>query len=511
MRTLQPWRRFLGVLFFTLLSFAVMGYHPGLEDDGLYLSAIKAKLNPALYPHNADFFRLEMQATIFDSAMANFVRATGIPLAWSELLWELISIFAILFACHSIARQIFNRASARWAAVTMVAAMFTLPVAGTALFLVDQHLHPRTIATALILAAISSLLDGKGRRASLLLALSAFIHPIMAAFGASFCLFLTLALNDRAYAWVEGMCAIRAGSRTGAITAAELESGGRGVPAVAPLGWLFASASPGWRAALNMHSYFYLYKWEWYEWLGALAPLALFWLCWWWARRRGEDRLARFALAIFAFGVFQQLVAFVMLTPASLIRLAPFQPMRYLHLVYFALALVGGGLMGQFVLKKSLWRWLAYLVVLNGGMLVCQEAQYPASPHLELPGMEPGNDWLEACAWVKKNTPVDAYFALNPDYIDKPGVDSHGFRAMAERSSMADAIKDSAVVAQIPVLASAWVEQVKAEQGWDRFGPADFERLKRQFGVDWVIVTYPAAGGLDCRWHNRTLTVCRIP
>jgi hypothetical protein len=509
-RNLRLWRKYLGVLFFTLLSFAVMGYHPGLEDDGLYLSAIKAKLNPALYPHNAGFFRLEMQATIFDSAMAGFVRATGVPLAWSELLWQVIAIFAILFACHNIARRIFNGPGARWAAVAVVAAMFTLPVAGTALFLVDQHLHPRTIATALILAAISSLLDGRGRRASLLLALSAFIHPIMAAFGASFCLFLTLALNDRVNAWVEGMFATRASARTRMTRAPELESGEGSMPAVAPLGWLFASATPMWRAALNMHSYFYLYKWEWYEWLGVVAPLALFCVCWRWARRRGEDRLARFALAIFAFGVFQQFVAFVMLTPSSLIRLAPLQPMRYLHLVYFAMALAGGGLMGQFLLKKSVWRWLAYLAVLNGAMLVCQEVQYPATPHLELPGMAPHNDWLEACAWVKKNTPVDAYFALDPDYIDKPGVDSHGFRALAERSSLADAIKDSAVVAQIPILGNAWAEQVAAEQGWDRFGARDFERLKQRFGTDWVIVSNPPAGGLDCRWHNRTLAVCHI-
>ena len=60
----------LGVLLFTVLGFLVMGYHPGLEDDGIYLTAVKADLNPALYPYNAEFFRLQMEATVFDKWMA---------------------------------------------------------------------------------------------------------------------------------------------------------------------------------------------------------------------------------------------------------------------------------------------------------------------------------------------------------------------------------------------------------------------------------------------------------
>src|SRR5580698_9319999 len=123
----------LPLLVLTLGGFLVMGYHPGLEDDGVYLTAIKANLHPALYPHDSEFFRLQLQASAFDGAMAHFVRWTGIPLAWSELAWQLAALFIILWACRRIASQIFEEALAQWAAVAMVAAMFTLPVAGTAL------------------------------------------------------------------------------------------------------------------------------------------------------------------------------------------------------------------------------------------------------------------------------------------------------------------------------------------------------------------------------------------
>ena len=150
-----------GVLLFTILGFLVMGYHPGLEDDGLYLSAVKADLNPALFPYNANFFRLQLEATLFDGWMAHFVRWTGMSVAWAELLWQLVSLFLILWAVKRIADRLFDEESARWAGVALVAAMFTLPVAGTALYMVDQHLHPRSLATALILLAISRILDEK--------------------------------------------------------------------------------------------------------------------------------------------------------------------------------------------------------------------------------------------------------------------------------------------------------------------------------------------------------------
>ncbi len=38
-------------------SVAIHGYHYGIEDETIYLPAVKAHLNPALYPHDAIFFQ----------------------------------------------------------------------------------------------------------------------------------------------------------------------------------------------------------------------------------------------------------------------------------------------------------------------------------------------------------------------------------------------------------------------------------------------------------------------
>ena len=369
------------------------------------------------------------------------------PVAWAELFWQLVSLFLILWAVKKIADRLFAEDCARWAGVAFVAAMFTLPVSGTALYMVDQHLHPRSLATGLILLAVWRIFEQKRWQAALLLLMAFLLHPLMAAMGISFCFFLSLALRDsvhlRLRAWRNSVAAF----------------------AFVPLGWVFEPADPAWRKALDTRTYYYLFKWTWYEWLGALAPLFLFWLLWRIARKRGEILLARFAAAVFAYGVFQQLLAMAMLWSPSLVRLTPLQPMRYLHLVYFVFMLTAGCLLGKYALKRSVWRWAAFLLVANGCMFAWQRAEFSGSQHLELPGRPPANAWLQAFAWIREHTPEDAYFALDPHYMEAPGEDYHSFRALAERSQLADAVKDAAVVTQVPELGPVWARQVAGTGG----------------------------------------------
>src|SRR5579862_5702070 len=89
------------------LAMLILGYHPGLEDDAFYLAAIRHNLNPALFPHDADFFRLQFQATIFDALIADSVRLTHVPLLWTVFLWQFAGLFLILWSCLSIARRVF--------------------------------------------------------------------------------------------------------------------------------------------------------------------------------------------------------------------------------------------------------------------------------------------------------------------------------------------------------------------------------------------------------------------
>jgi hypothetical protein len=302
----------------------------------------------------------------------------------TELLFQFASIALILFGCRSIAGKLFKEKRAQWAGVALVSAMFTLPVAGTALFLVDQHLHPRAVATGIILLAVSRILEGKKWQAAPLLILAFLMHPIMAVMGISFCAFLSITTMERVHVWLRSWRAVEEGSIAAAV--------------FVPLGWLFEPPTPLWQRSLTTRTYFFLYHWAWYEWLGALAPLVLFWLLWRIARKRGETLIIRFALAVFLYGVFQMAVAMIMLGSPALIRLTPLQPMRFLHLLYFFLMLVAGCLIGRYLLKASVWRWAAFLVVINAGMLFAQRMQFAGSEHLELP--------RESSARTRPPTPI---------------------------------------------------------------------------------------------------------
>jgi hypothetical protein len=185
-------------------------------------------------------------------------------------------------------------------------------------------------------------------------------------------------------------------------------------------------------------------------------------------------------------------LAMVMTVPPRLIVLAHYQPMRNLQLVYLLLFMIMGGLLGKWALRDHAWRWLALFVPLCAVMFYVQCQRYPA--------------------WIRENTPSDAVFVLNPYHMILPGEDEHGFRALAQRSMLADAVKDSAPAAMFPdvPLAEHWEQQIKAQAGWEHFQAADFERLHREWGVTWTVLDKPGATAFTCPYANRILRVCKL-
>lgn len=468
------------ILLLAILGVLVHGYHLGIEDQDVYLAAIHKQLNPSLYPHNAEFFMTQMRATVFDKLIAVCVRVTHVRLEWLLFFAHIGSIFLILLGCWNIACRCFPGTAARWASVLLVTGLLTIPVAGTALYIVDQYLHPRALATAAILFAVIAVLDDRRIAATVWLVIAMLIHPMMAAFGVSYSVFL----------WWRKPAGIASYA-----------------PAALPL---LRPPSPAWQRAALGHRYYFISQWEWQEWLGIVAPLAL---VLWFAhlgRRQGRETLAHMCERLFYFGLFQFAVALALTLPRQWVRGAALQPMRWMHLFYLLFFVFAGGLIGEYVLREKLVRWLLLFVPLFGGMFYVQRQVFPASPHIEI-AIGPGdqNDWTRAFAWIRDNTPQEAYFALNPKYWDVPGEDNHGFRALAERSMMADDAKDPGSVKVFPELEDRWLEQINALDGWEHFGAPDLQRLHDRFGVEWVVLERDVCC-LPCPYQNRSVRVCRI-
>ncbi|MGA8489557.1 MAG: hypothetical protein WB711_03985 [Terriglobales bacterium] len=477
-------KNFLLLALLTLGALLVHGYHPWAEDAALYLPGVEKILHPELFPFNAQFFESHAHLTFFPNFIAASVRISHLSLEGVLFFWQLTSIFLFLFSCLELAKRCFIDEKARWAGVALIAALLTLPVAGTALYIMDQYLNPRNLVAFAAIFAVVKVIDGKYFQAALFLVFAAAIHPLMSVFVFSYCVVL-LGVKKFDLRFASLACLL-------------------------PFGISFGPPPPAYHQVALSHSYFYLLRWQWYEWLGALAPLVILW---WFSRIAGSRKLRNLDQLCRALIIYQlvYLVAAVVLSiPARFESLARLQPMRSLYLLYVLFFLFAGGLLGEYVLKNRIWRWAALFVPLCAGMLVVQLALFPASAHVEWPGAAPKNLWVQAFQWIRTNTPSDAIFALDPWYMHIPGEDENGFEAIAQRSMLADAVKASGAVSMFPAMADEWLRQMQAQSGWSKFQREDFRHLQVQYGVSWVVLQQPGIAGLDCPYQNAAVAVCKL-
>jgi hypothetical protein len=490
----------LGILLLSAAAFLIHGYHPYSEDAESYLPGIEKLLNPHLFPVHPEYFAMHAQMTLFPHLIAYTVRGLHVSLPWAVFLWQAASFFLFLAACWALMRRVFATRLACWSGLALVTALFTMPVAGTALYVMDPFLNPRNIFAFAEILAIVKVLDRRYIQAALLLLFGVMVHPLMTAYSITFCLLVVV--TDR---WP----AIRAVRRR-----LEQEQAEPVAPAFflfAPLKNLFSAPTDAYEQVAGSHRYQFLARWTWYEMLGGIAPIMIFWAFSRFARARRMQNLDLLSRATALFGAIYFVAGLAVSIPHRLEVFSLWQPMRSLRLVYILMLLFGGGLLGEFVLRRRVWRWAVVFLPLCGGMCWAQRNLYPGSAHIEWPEAQPRNAWVQAFEWVRDHTPENAVFAIDPYYMSAPGEDADGFRAVAQRSRLADAVKDSGVVELFPQIGDSWNAQVRAQTGIDSFRRQDFLRLGRDYGVSWVVLRQPGSGELECPYKNPVVMVCRLP
>jgi hypothetical protein len=479
------------LLLLTAGALLVQGYHPYAEDAEIYLPGVEKILHPGLFPAWREFFLAHASMTLFPNLIAFSLRVTHLPIEAGLFLWQVASIFLLLLACWELSGLFFSSARARWGGVCLVAALLTIPVAGTALYIMDQYLNPRNLAAFAGIFMAARTLEKKYVRALLWLAFAGSMHPLMWVFPFSFCLLF--------------------------VVMERFESHFKGTPTAGLAGALFLwmplapAASAAYHEAAKQHAYHYIQNWAWYELLGIVAPLGLFLWFGRTARRREWHLVERVSRAFVVYGLIYLVMALLVDLPSRFEALARLQPLRSLHFLYIVMFVLMGGFLAEYVLRDRVWRWLLLFVPLMVGMFVAQRALFPASAHVEWPGAAPKNPWEQAFVWIRQNTPEDAVFTLDPYYMQIEGEDEVGFRCLAERSRLADGVKDNGVVSMFPPLAEEWWGQVRDQSAWKNLGAEDFSRLKAKYGVSWVVVQQPGVGGIDCVYQNRDVRVCRLP
>jgi hypothetical protein len=475
-----------------VFSIVVHGYHEGTDDAAIYVPGIKKAADPSLYSFGSEFFMHHAGLSLFPQLVAAATWLARLPIGWSMLLWFAFTQFLLLYAAYELARQCFRSERARWAGVGLLAATLNVPVAGTALLIADSYLTARSLSTPLVLMSAVCLLGGRNRAACLWLLAGFLIHPQMAMYGVGFGLLIAL------------------GSRS-------CEQVGFSEPApVLPaiLFPLFVGLQPAqgaYREVLASRAYFLVTTWHWWEWVGVFAPLMILAACASLSLEPVLPAFPRLVKILIGLGLISTVVAIALAMGSDFPYLLRLQPMRSFHLIYVVFFVLLGGLMGEYLLRGQTWRWIVCFGALSAAMFALDVVTYPASPHIEWPGVRYGSTWLSSFFWIREHTPKDALFALDPDYLLKPGVDLHGFRAIAERSMLADREKDSGAASIFPDLAEHWKEQSAAQSDWEHVSGERLQSLRARYGVSWVLLENSTpVSGLVCPYSNGELRVCRI-
>ncbi|MBS1816015.1 MAG: hypothetical protein JSS87_14170 [Acidobacteria bacterium] len=370
----------------------------------------------------------------------------------------------------------------------------SLPVAGTALYIADPYVTARSLSTPLLLAALIAVLDKKWLRVAILVVITLLLHPLMALWGA---FFLAATAIAQAHSRIRPLL----GFVIAALVALAL------VRLFSPEENLLA------QTLAHSRSYWYLANWEWYEWIGMLAPPALLMALHFrspWTSTQAS--LTRAAVAIF---MLSGAASLLLVHPTSThLLLARMQPLRMMHFAYLVFLFLLGAKVGSFVENVRSLRILpivAGFVIAGCALFLMQRSLYASSNHIELPNSPLRNPWEQAFIWIREHTPVDAIVAMDAHYISTPGEDAQSFRALAQRSCLPDYSKDGGVASVYRVLAPKWQRGEHAQQDLNQLN--DVERLKQLHGTkaSWILLPAASQTAFACLYQNNAVKVCRLP
>ena len=468
----------------------IHGYHPFANDGGLYAAGIRRVLDPSLFPKNSAFVTAFTHQSVFAWLIAIIVRLTHLPLEWILLSAHIASLWLFLCAARALAVRLFAAEPARWCAALLAAACCALPVAGTALVLMDPYLTARSFSTPLSLFAVAACLDRARRRTTVLLLGALLLHPLMGAYAIGFVLILALIRNGRTRAAVLLCCAALAAALfVFAVT--------RDTP-----------ISPAYREAvlLPQRTFLFLARWHWYELSGLVLPLVLLGAAT--QRFPASTPIGALCRTGIAVGSTSFVIAALFVPPSGPYILVPLQVLRSFHLLYLVGVVLCGGVL------ESATRWkrgeaALILLILAAVMFETERASWPGSSRLELPGAASANPFKQAFLWIRDNTPRDAVFAFDPHFVYQPGEDEQNFRALTKRDALADD-KDAGVVTVLPSLAGRWAWQRNTDLFVNTMTDSERYAALAPLGVTWLLLPPVAPTSFPCPFRNGAVKACQL-
>lgn len=468
---------------------------------------MKKLLDLSLYSSWSAFSSAPSHFSLFVPALAALVRVLHLSLMNLLLAVYIISIWCTLLGAWLLASRCFARIEAQCGAATLLALWMALPVAGTSLMLMDPYVTARSISTPCGLFALVGAIDLhrylnhkiEFEPAKILGYLTCAIiaelaHPLMATYALGFiAVFFALCLSTR---------------KSRAVAVISISSFALAVAAC--IYFLSPVQTPAVVKAAQTRAYWFIDSWRWYELVGMVAPLSILRAIGGRTEIDGNPirPMTRAASCSASIGV--AIAILFARTSSTTYAVARLQPLRVFQFLYLLMVIALGAYFGEKFLKREVWRWAAFAVVCGTSMFILQRQTYPHTSHLEFPWIQNGNLWEQAFTWIRENTPADALFALDANYIAAPGEDSQNFRAIAERSVLPDYSKDGGLAAIAPRLAAEWNIGESAQTDLNTKSDAIRRSRLAPFGVSWLVLSHDASTDMPCPYSNRAVKVCRF-
>lgn len=498
----------LASIILTIVALGIHGYHPYAEDGGLYFSAVLKALHPALFPSPSELVSVLAQDSLFPLLVSGLVRVSRLPLSTMNFLLYLLTTWSTLFGCWMIAARCYQSRTARYGAVSLLALLFTLPIAGTSLLLMDPYVTARSISTPCGLFALAAMLKVtqdhyEGRPVAwrsaalcgLCMIIAGAVHPLMAGYTGA-CLVLLFVHSRRPTArgfGLAGLCCLLA-----VLVAAVLYHAG-------------APATPHSLEAARTRTYWFIENWHWYEISGLVIPLMVLATLASINQPRGRKAVRWLACAAIEAGVTGVVISLLFVHEGSpFYEVARLQPLRIFQVIYIVTILALGSYLCVRLLAVHRWLPAAVFLVVGAGMFYVQSRVFPDSARIEWPWRTPRNGWEKTFLWARQNTPPEARFALDAGYITYPGEDAQYFSAISERSALPDYSKDGGLAALAPQFANDWVAGQVAQTGLNEETDTQRRSALRGFQISWIILPASAQTKLPCPFVDAAAKVCRL-
>ena len=239
----------------------MQGYHYGVDDAAIYIPAVERFAHPSLFPYGADFFLSHSRVSFFSNVVGAMVRWLHVPLPWAVWSSIVLGIYLLLLAGALARHASASRAHARNGPQSLtLASVLTVPVAGSALPIMDPYLTARSLSTPAHPVSRSQPFSQPARPAAVLLA--RYRAAASADGGLWRCaggVALAAALVPRLACPQRRRWPARSGPSFQRL----------------PDGFHLGPAQEPYRETLYSRTFFFAWAWTWFEWAGALLPLAI--------------------------------------------------------------------------------------------------------------------------------------------------------------------------------------------------------------------------------------------